>query len=57
MKELFLISTKLLVFGSVNAQKVFIENVASKADIKVYIEIVETNADLIVYQESMASKA
>ncbi len=57
MKKLLILATFLLTFGLANAQKVYSEDVASRADIKVYVETVESRADLIVYKESVASRA
>ena len=57
MKNLFILATMLLMCISANAQKVYTEDVASRADIKVYVETVESRADLLVYKESVASRA
>jgi hypothetical protein len=57
MRKLLITATILLLTKFVIAQKVYAENVASRADVKVYVETVESRADLVVYMQSVASRA
>jgi len=57
MKNLLILAIMLFTIKEANAQKVYTESVASRADIKVYVETVESRADLLVYKESVASRA
>mgnify|MGYP006092692099 CR=1 FL=1 len=57
MKNLLILSTILFSFNFANAQKIYTENVASRADIIVYVETVASRADLIVFKEDVASRA
>ena len=57
MKHLLLLITFALSFHFTYSQKVYVENVASRADVKVYIETVASRADLIVYRENVSSRA
>lgn len=57
MKNILVLLLLLLSYNSLQAQKIFTENVASRADIKVYVETVESRADILVYKESVASRA
>lgn len=57
MKNLLILAFMPFTIGVVNAQKVYTENVASRADVKVYVETVESRADLLVFKESVASRA
>ena len=57
MKHLLLLTAFALGFHFTYSQKVFVENVASRADVKVYIETVASRADLIVYRENVSSRA
>jgi hypothetical protein len=57
MKKTLILVTMLLTFGFLNAQKIYSESVASRADVKVYVETVESRADLLVYKEDVSSRA
>ena len=57
MKNLLLLTAFALSFYLTYSQKVYVENVVSRADVKVYIENVASRADLIVYRENVSSRA
>ena len=57
MKNLLILAIMPFTIGVVKAQKVYTENVASRADVKVYVETVESRADLLVFKESVDSRA
>jgi len=57
MKHLLLLTAFALGFHFTYSQKVFVENVASRADVKVYIETVASRADKKVFYVNVASRA